>query len=151
MLSNDDGDAGQSRHPVTLYLTVTVSANMPPPNIPDNLPEILTKGDDTPAEEAPKPSVVQDSGGSSQSTAREPLSPSPDTLPVETGTPMPDGHAEMSPTEEALIALRRTDEAKKPIDRANTWKGAISRIKWVMDTVGPIAEVRAISILSLLD
>ncbi len=64
---------------------------------------------------------------------------------------MPNGQAEMSPTQKALIALRRADEAKKPIDGASTWKGAISRIKWVMDTVGPIAEVRAVSILPLLD
>ena len=57
----------------------------------------------------------------------------------------------MSLTEKALIAVRRTDEAKKLIDRKNTWEGAVSRMKWVMDTVSPIAEVRAISILSLLD
>jgi len=64
---------------------------------------------------------------------------------------MPDGRAEMSPAEKALIALRLTDEVKKSVDRANTWKRAISRIKWVMDTVSPIAEVRAIFILPLLD
>ncbi len=64
---------------------------------------------------------------------------------------MPDGQAEMSPTEKALIALGRADETKKPIDRKNKWKGAVSRIKWVMDTVSPIAGVRAISILPPLD
>jgi len=64
---------------------------------------------------------------------------------------MPYGQAEVSSTEKALIALRRADEAKTPIDRANTWEGAISRIKWVMDTVSSIAEVRATSILPLLD
>ncbi len=64
---------------------------------------------------------------------------------------MPDSQAEMSSIEKALIALRHADETKKPIDRKNTWKGAVSRIKWVMDTVSPIAEVRAISILPLFD
>jgi len=64
---------------------------------------------------------------------------------------MTHGLAKTSLTKEALIALRRADEAKKPIDRKNTWKAAVSRIKWVMDTVSPIAEVRAISILPLLD
>ncbi|KAH8987282.1 hypothetical protein EDB92DRAFT_1137838 [Lactarius akahatsu] len=54
---------------------------------------------------------------------------------------MPDGQAEMSPTEKALIALHRADEAKKPVDRKNKWKGAVSRIKWVMDAVSPIAEL----------
>ncbi len=63
---------------------------------------------------------------------------------------MPDVRAEMSPTEKALIALRRADEAKKLIDRKNAWKGAVSRIKWVMNAVSPITEVRAISILPLL-
>ena len=63
---------------------------------------------------------------------------------------MPD-RQEMSPTEKARIALRRADKVKKPIDGANTWKGAVRRIKWVMDTLSPIAEVSAISILLLLD
>jgi len=128
-----------------------VSANIPLTIIPNNPPEIPTKGDNTPAEEATKPFKVPDSGGPIQSTAPEPLLPSPDPLSVETGASMPEGQAEMSPTEKALIALRRADEAKKPIDRANTWKGAVSRIKWVMDTVSPIAEVRAMPILPLLD
>ncbi len=95
--------------------------------------------------------MAPDSGGPIQFTAPERLLPSSDPLPVETGTPMPGSQAEMSPTEKALISLRRADEAKRPVDRANTWKGAISKIKWVMDTVSPIAEVRAISILPLLD
>ncbi len=126
---------------------------MPSPIFPNNPPEMSTKGDDsdTPAEETTKPSMAPDSRGPIQSSAPEPLLPSPDPLSVEAGTLMAHGQAETSPTEKALIALRRADEAKKPIDRANTWKGAISRIKWVMDIVSPIAEVRAISILPLLD
>jgi len=124
---------------------------MASPIFPDNNPEIPTKGDDSPAEESTKPSLVRDSGGPIQSTVPEPLLPSPGPLPVETGIPMPDVQAEMSPIEKALIALRRADEAKKPIDRADTWKGAMSGIKWVMDTVSLIAEVREISILPLLD
>jgi len=132
-------------------LTITVSANKPPPIIANNSPEIPTDGDDIPAEEATKPFVVLDPGGPSQSTALEPPLPSPDTLPVRTGTPMPDGEAEMSPTEKAQMAVRRANKVKNSIDRANRWEGTISRIKWVMDTVGPIAEVRAISILLLPD
>ncbi len=115
-----------------------------------NPPDISIKGDGPPAEESTKPSIVPDSGGPIQSTALEPLLPSSDPLPVETGTPIPSGQAEMSPTEKARIAVRRADEAKKPIDRPNTWKGAVSRIKWVMDTVSQVVEVRAISILPLL-
>ena len=110
-----------------------------------------TKRDDSPAEEASKSSVVPDPGGPSQSTAREPLLPSPEPLPVETSAPESDSQAGMSPTEKALIAVRLADEAKKPIERANGWEGAVSRIKWVMDAVSPIAEVRGLSILLLLD
>ncbi len=124
---------------------------MPRPIIPINNPKMPTEGDDTPAEEATKPSMAPDSAGPIQPIAAEPLLPLPYPLSVKTGAYMPDGQAEMSPTEKALIALRCADEAKKPIDRTNTWEGAISRIKWVMDTVSPIAEVRAISILPLLD
>ncbi len=127
-------------------MTITVLANMPPTIIPNNPTEVPTKGDDSPAEES-KPFIVPDSGGPIQSTAPEPLLPSSDPLPVE---PMSEGQAEMSLTETAVIAVRRADEAKKPIDRKNTWKGAVSRIKWVMDTVSPIAEVCAVSILPVL-
>ncbi|SRR6266702_3839007 len=155
VLSNGDGEAGKSTQPVTLYLTITVSSSTTSPIFPNTPPEISTKGDGSPAEEFTKPSIVPDSGGSFQSTAPEPLLPSSDPLPVGPGTPMPDGQAEMSPTEKSLIVLRRVDEDKKPIDRKNKWKGAVSRIKWVMDTVSPIAEVRPISIflsiLSFLD
>ena len=127
-----------------------MSANVPSPISPNNPPEIPTEGDDTPAEEATKPSMVPDSGGPIQSSAPEPLSPSPDPLSVEAGAPTAHGQAKTSPTEKALVALRRADEATKPIDRKNTWKGAVSRIKWVMDIVSPIAEVRPVSIRPLL-
>src|SRR6266702_4834908 len=123
---------------------------MPPPIIPNNPPEIPTRGDDTPAKEATKPPMTPDSGGPVQSTAPDPLLPSPDPLSVEIGTPMPDGQAEMSLTEKALITLRRAEEAKMPIDQANAWKGAVSRIKWVMDAVSGVVEVR-VSVLPLLD
>ena len=74
----------------------------------------------------------------------------PDPLPVETGSPIPSGQAEMSPTEKARIAVRRADEAKIPIYRKNTWKEAVSRIKLVMDTVSQVVEVRPIFVLPLL-
>jgi len=118
---------------------------------PSVIPKIPTKGDDTPSEKATEPSMAPDSGGPIQSSALEPLLPSPDPLSVEAGTLMAHGQAKTSPTEKALVALCRADEAKKPIGRKNTWKGVVSRIRWAMDTVSPIAEVRAISILPLLD
>jgi len=45
------------------------------------------------------------------------------------------------------FAFHRADEAVKRIDRSNsTWAGAVGRIKWVMDTWSPIAEVRIIPV-----
>ncbi len=82
------------------------------------------------------------SGGLIQSTALEPLLPPPRHLPVETGTTMSHGQAEMSHTDDPLITLRRADEAVKLIDPLNTWERAVGRIKWVMDTLSPITEVR---------
>ncbi|KAH9028906.1 hypothetical protein EDB85DRAFT_1579602 [Lactarius pseudohatsudake] len=71
VLTNDDGQAGQSIQPVTLYLTVVVS----------------------PAENA----------------------------------------------------LRDADDAMMTINLSNTWEDALVRIKWVMDTVSPVAELHPIA------
>jgi hypothetical protein len=41
--------------------------------------------------------------------------------------------------------LHRADEVMKqivPIDQSDMWERAVGRIKWVMDTLGPNAEVR---------
>jgi len=149
-LRNGDVEAGKPTQLVTLYLTITVPSDMASPIFPNSPQKLPTKGDDSPAEESTKPSIVPDSAAPIQSTAPDPLLPSSDPLPVETGTPMPDGQAEVSLAEKALIAVRCADEAKKPIDRANTWKGAVSRIKWVMDTVSQVVEVRPIFVLPLV-
>ena len=67
----------------------------------------------------------------------------------------------VSPTEEAALPRRiqsltltstrdlhsgihQTDEAMNRIDGSDTCERAIRRIKWVMDTLSPIAEVRLI-------
>ena len=54
-------------------------------------------------------------------------------------------------TSAAKNALRNADEAMTTIKLSNTWEGALERIKWVMDTVSPVAEVRAMSFLPILD
>jgi hypothetical protein len=49
-------------------------------------------------------------------------------------------------TKDSHLALLRADEFMKPIfpnGGSNTWEKAVGRIKWVMDTLGPIAEVSA--------
>jgi len=53
--------------------------------------------------------------------------------------PAADGRAGTSPAENAL---HDADEAMTTINLSNTREGVLERIKWVMDTVSPVAEVR---------
>ncbi len=130
---------------VTLYLTVSVS-----PNTTSH----PGKRDLAGAGETMGPSMAQDSTRSTRSTVVagfETLSSSKDHLPGEITTSMPpaaDGSAGMSPAENAL---RNVDEAMTTISLSNTWEGALERIKWVMDTVSPVAEVRPMSFFPILD
>ena len=67
----------------------------------------------------------------------------------ETENAIPQSREELSPTSttNSRSALNSADEALKrvvTIDRLKTWERALARIKWVMDTLGPIAEVRII-------
>jgi hypothetical protein len=137
VLENDVGEAARSTQPVTLYITVEIS-----PKLCNSPPCIPTEDVDSPAEEATIPGRIR-------SPTPEHLSPlsHPSRKTVETGNTMPQSREEMSPTgtENPRFALHRADESMKrivPIDRSNTWEGAVGRIKWVMDTLGPIAEVR---------
>ena len=60
--------------------------------------------------------------------------------------PIP-GHTQPPSPEHPLplrLALDQADQAMKQIDKSNTWQGAVGKIKWVMDTLSPIAEVRVI-------
>ena len=135
VLKNDFGKAAQSSHPVTLYITV----NITPPNLYCSL-QRPTKV--SPAEKATIP-------GSIQLPAPGNLLHLPHHQPAETGNTTQQSSEEMSPTnnKNPRFALHRADEAMKriaPIDQSNTWERAAERVKWVMDTLGPIAEVRAI-------
>ena len=56
---------------------------------------------------------------------------------------------EMSPTnaKNPRFALDQADDTMKWMVltvRSSTWEGAVGRIKWVMDTLGPAAEVRVL-------
>jgi hypothetical protein len=121
-------EAARSTQPVTLYISVNVTS----PALYNSPPSIPTADDGSPAEEAPIAGRIQ-----------FPLS---NDQPVETGNNKPQIREEVSPTDtkNPRLALDRADEAMKPIDRSNTWEGAVGRIKWVMDTLSPIAEVRVI-------
>jgi len=129
--------------PVTLYLTISVS-----PNTTSH----PGKRDLVGAGEA-MGSVAQDSMKSTRSTvaAGSETPPRPkDHIPGEITTAMPqvaDGSAGMSP---AKNALRIADEAMTMINLSNTWEATLERMKWVMDTVSPVTEVRATSLLPIL-
>jgi hypothetical protein len=129
--------------PVTLHLAITVSANR---TFPSDSPQIPAQGDNSPAEEVPKPTIGSDSRGPDQSTAPEPPSPPPDHPPVQSSTPVPQDQAEMSLSEKAQISLDRADEAEKSIGGSNTWQGIVEKIKFVMNTLSPVAGVRVINI-----
>jgi hypothetical protein len=138
VLGNGVGGAARSTQPVTLYMTVNVT----PLNLYNSPPSIPTEDVDSPAEEVTIPGRIQ-------SPAAEHYSPLSHRQPVETGNTMRQNREEVSPTStnNPRFTLDQADEAMKrivPIDRSNTWERAAGRIKWVMDTLGPIAEVRVI-------
>ena len=64
---------------------------------------------------------------------------------------MPQDQGETSLTEKAQIGLNHADEPEKLIDQSDTWEGVIGRIKWLMDTLSPVAGVCVIFVLPVLD
>ena len=139
VLENGAGDAARSAQPITLNMTV----NIRPPNLQNTPPSILTGGGDPLAEEATTISERI------QSPATEHLSSKSHHQPVETSKNMPQSREEVSPTspENPRLAVDRADKAMNriaPIDGSNTWEVAIGRIKWLMDTLTPVAGVRAV-------
>ena len=121
---------------------------MTSPGLPPSIP---IEGDDAPAGEVLELTTAPDSKGLGQSTEPEHSLTPPDHLPVDEGvTPVSQDRGEMSPVEEAQIKLDLAEQAKKSIDRSNTWEGVVGRIKWVMDTLSPVAGVRVIFVLPFL-
>ena len=136
VLENGIGGA-RSTQPVTLYITV----NITPPNPYSSPPSKRTENDNSHVEATiPEPIQVP--------APEQTLPPSPHQ-PVETGNSIPQIQEEVTPTSTGIprLALDRADEDMSgivPIDGSNTWERAVGRIKWAMDTLGPVAEVRVI-------
>jgi len=127
---------------VTLYLTVSV-LSLYTTSHPG-------KRDLVGAGEAMRSSMTHDSMKSTRSTVAagfETLSRPKDHLPGASMPPAADGSAGMSP---AKNALRSADEVMTTINLSNTREGALESIKWVMNTVSQVAEVRAMSHLPIL-
>ena len=134
------GDA-RSTQSVTLYITINIT--------PPNLHNSATVRDDPPAEEATIPGRIQ-------LPVPEHEIPLSHHQVVETGNTMPGSREDVSHTtnKDPHSAVLLADESMKrivPIDGSNTWEKAVERIKWVMDTLGPIAEVRLYLFVSLAE
>jgi hypothetical protein len=139
-LENDVVEAARLTQPVTLYITVYIT----PPTLYNSPPSIPTADGSSPAEEAPIPGRIH------LPSPEHPL-PLLHHQPVEAGNNNPQSREDVSPASanDLRPALAQADQAMKRMDRSNTWEGAVGRIKWVMDTLGPIAEVRIIPLMSL--
>jgi hypothetical protein len=135
VLGNNVAKAAQSTQGVTLYIAV----NITPPTLYNNPPSIPTADGSSLAEKTPTPGCIQ------PPSPEQPLPLSHHQL-VEAGNNNPQSREEVSPasTKDPRLALDRADQAMERMDRSNTWQGAVGRIKWVMDTLSPIAEVRVI-------
>ena len=137
VLENGIGGA-RSTQPVTLYIKV----NITPPNPYSSSSSKRTEDDNSPVEATTIPEPIR------LPAPEQALPPSPHQ-PIETGIFIPQSQEEVSPTstEISRFAVDLADEAMSgivPIDGLNTWERAVGRIKWVMDTLGPTAEVRVI-------
>ncbi|KAH9025280.1 hypothetical protein EDB85DRAFT_233138 [Lactarius pseudohatsudake] len=141
VLTDGDGQGGES---VTLYLTVIVSPNTnSDPILPTNAPIIRsTTINDSPSREAEEPSVAQESTNPTRSTITTgpALAPPTNRLPSGKSTRIPPA-ADRRGVSPAVSALHGAGEAMATIDLSNKWEGTLERIKWVMDTVSPVAEL----------
>jgi hypothetical protein len=126
--------------PVTLYVTVNITTVITPPNLYNSPPSIPTADDGSPAE-APIP-------GPTHPSPEHHLPPSDhqSVEAVEAGNNKPQSREEGSPdaTKDLRLVLERANQEMERIDRSNSWQGAVGKIKWVMDALSPIAEVRVI-------
>jgi hypothetical protein len=136
VLGNGVGGAARSTQPVTLHIRV----NITPPTLYNSPPSIPTADGSSPAEEAPIPGRIE------PPSPKHPL-PMSHHQPVEAANNKLQSREEApsTSTRDARSALDRTDDTVKHMDRLDrTLKGAIGRVKWVMDALSPIAEVRVI-------
>ena len=120
----------------TQLVTLHINVNITPPNLYNSPPSIPIEDVDSPAEEATIPGHVQ-------FPTPEHILPPSHHQPVEAGNNKPQEVSTAS-AKSPRLALAQADQAMKRMNRLNTWKGAVGRVKWVMDTLSPIAEVRVI-------
>ena len=79
---------------------------------------------------------------STVATGSETLSPLTDRLHSEISAVLPLATDRQEGMSSAENALHDAKEVMTTINLSKTWEGALARIKWVMDTLSPVAEVR---------
>ena len=143
-LANGDRQVRRSDQPVTLYLTVAMSSNTTSyPVLPVNTINLQSTEINVSTATEATTSMAEDSTNVTRSTFAtdsETSSPPTDHLPSPPILPAADQQAAMPPVEDALDGAKEAMTAVSNL--SDTWEGALSRIKWVMDTVSPVAEVR---------
>ena len=83
--------------------------------------------------------MLQDSPNTTRFAAGSEILSLPDGLPSSPMLPVTNLRARISPAENAINDAK---EAMTTINLSKTWEDAIERVKWVMDTLSPVAEVR---------
>jgi hypothetical protein len=153
-LTNEDRRAGESIQPVTLILTVIVTLNTTSYPI---LAIDATNLQSTEVNESSPGEYVSSIAPGSVNTTRSVIAtgsealPLPaDRLPIETSTPPPAATNRPAGMPLAENALREANDVMTTINLCDTWESALERIKWVMDTLGPVAEVRMNGLLRSL-
>jgi hypothetical protein len=142
VLTNGDKKTGQVTEPITLYLTFVVSTNTTSsPVLPIDTTNLQSTEVNVSTRRNATSTMAQDFINNTRSTAAGPetSSPATDRLPGVPTPPEADPRVEISSAENALQVA---NEAMATISLSDTWEVSLSRIKWVMDTVSPVAEVR---------
>ena len=84
--------------------------------------------------------TTTDTFGPTTATGSETLSHPSDRCPGDMNTPpSANRQAGMTPAENALHVA---EAAMTTINLSETWQGTLDRVKWVMDTLSPVAGVR---------
>jgi hypothetical protein len=139
---------GHTTEPITLSLTVTVSANASSlPSAPVNTQDHTTVIDDPLAEGGAASRIVQSINETTQPEAdTAPLFPSSGTGGVPIGADAP-----VRPRAESQTKMSRTlDSAEEAMGAIKTWKSAVDVVKQVMDHVGPVVKVCLTSFFPIL-
>ena len=143
-LANGDIKPGQLIEPITLYLTFVVSNTASPPVLPIDATNLQSTEANALTPREATNSVAQDPADFVRSTVvteRGIFTPPTDNLD-HPSTPMSSVADPRVDIPSAENALEIANKAVTAINISDTWEGALERIKWVMDTVSPVAEVR---------